>query len=408
MCLGKAKNMMVGSLLGLLMLIPISQQCKKASQEQPSQSQGIRAARLIQLAEDVEVFEPSSNQLENVEKESPEDENDEIVTGRPAKQVELPSDIVACFSILQEGRKFYSSVVREEVTSRNVSDCAKLCKSRPYCKTFSFWIIGSIQEQGCFLSELAEDDITMEEDTVTDSDWSIYSVEETNSCNDDVEAASVKPKDCECNGFIDEHGGGECRQKDDMGQFWCYVDREASDCPSSDTHPDPFLSFLSRSSHACSTSTGSCECNNYSFASPGQEELCMSDIFDGSKYCYVPLSSRCEDKRESKFYPSFHWSLDACKEDSEFASSTSPSQRERKEPVLRGNKEVVVGEEVEVHRHWNFTSSYTECVNYCSNSERCILMHAHYDEDKELCHLNPKPLYVVHYSPFSIHRHLVK
>ena len=129
--------------------------------------------------------------------------------------------------------------------------------------------------------------------------------------------------DCKCNGFIDNVGGGECRQHN-YGHWWCYVDSE-NNCP--DSQKDNTMPMFSRSSNACSPGLkqeivrlyylhdlliGPCECNTFKFKKLGTRDICMNDIFDDDRFCYVPLESRCKDKRASKFFPSVYWSLKAC------------------------------------------------------------------------------------------------
>ena len=57
---------------------------------------------------------------------------------------------------------------------------------------------------------------------------------------------------------------------------------------------------------------GPCECNTFGLKRFRSQETCMTDIFDDDKFCYVPLESRCKDKRASKFFPSVYWSMKAC------------------------------------------------------------------------------------------------
>ena len=69
---------------------------------------------------------------------------------------------------------------------------------------------------------------------------------------------------------------------------------------------------------------------------------------------------RCADKQPSKFFPSFHWSLAACG-----ASYQPPTSSNS---LVEGQQEGSLV--VEMHVLWNFTSTYTECRNYCSLAER--------------------------------------
>ena len=54
--------------------------------------------------------------------------------------------------------------------------------------------------------------------------------------------------ECECNGFIDTSGAGECRHQSLSGSWWCYVNSN-NDCP--DSVPDPIMPQFSRSASAC-------------------------------------------------------------------------------------------------------------------------------------------------------------
>ena len=54
-------------------------------------------------------------------------------------------------------------------------------------------------------------------------------------------------QDCECNGFVDNIGGGECRQQA-FGHWWCYVNKD-NDCP--DSQEDSSMPVFSRSYSAC-------------------------------------------------------------------------------------------------------------------------------------------------------------
>ena len=58
--------------------------------------------------------------------------------------------------------------------------------------------------------------------------------------------------------------------------------------------------------------SGPCECNTFNLTKFSTQDICMTDLFDDDKFCYVPLESRCKDKRASKFFPSVYWSLQAC------------------------------------------------------------------------------------------------
>merc|ERR1712130_1092879 len=188
---------------------------------------------------------------------------------------------------------------------------------------------------------------------------------------------------CACNGFVDHTGAGECRSRDTSGRFWCYT--SAASCP--EATPDPFLPFLAKTTRACTE--GPCECNPFDFHQTGSLGVCMADVFDDSKFCYVSLESRCADKQPSKFFPSFHWSLAACAPSASRPFSNSLAEEQRQE----GSSMVV-----EMHGLWNSTSTYTECRNYCSLAERCKSMYTHYDNELELCHLSTRPFYPASYT----------
>merc|ERR550517_1356416 len=134
---------------------------------------------------------------------------------------------------------------------------------------------------------------------------------------------------------------------------------------------------------------GPCECNPFDFHQTGNLGVCMADVFDDSTFCYVSLESRCADKQPSKFFPSFHWSLAACAPRNSLPTSSSNS-------LVEGQQGE--GLVVEMHGLWNFTSTFTECRNYCSLAERCKSMYTHYDNELQLCHLSTRPFYAASYS----------
>ena len=102
-----------------------------------------------------------------------------------------------------------------------------------------------------------------------DAKWSVYGIAEDDSCPEEEEQTTTEkqePKskdkikqinicinfcisDCNCNGFIDNVGGGECRQQN-YGHWWCYVDSE-NDC--ADSQKDTAMPVFSRTYKACST-----------------------------------------------------------------------------------------------------------------------------------------------------------
>jgi len=137
------------------------------------------------------------------------------------------------------------------------------------------------------------------------------------------------------------------------------------------------------------TFRGPCECNPFDFHQTGNLGVCMADVFDDSTFCYVSLESRCADKQPSKFFPSFHWSLAACAPRASRPPTSSNS-------LVEGQQEG--GVVVEMHGLWNFTSTYTECRNYCSLAERCKSMYTHYDNELQLCHLSTRPFYPASYT----------
>merc|ERR1711892_929750 len=111
----------------------------------------------------------------------------------------------------------------------------------------------------------------------------------------------------------------------------------------------------------------------------GNQDICMSDLFDDHRFCYVPLESRCADKRSSKRYPSVYWSMKACSEDEDEEEGVS------------------------YHKTWNFSSSHDQCANYCTNSERCYNVHSKYDAVEGICHLSNKPFYIVTHYHYGHH-----
>ena len=110
---------------------------------------------------------------------------------------------------------------------------------------------------------------------------------------------------------------------------------------------DPFLPFLARTSIPCSE--GPCQCNPWDFKPSSSSSVCIEDIFDTTKHCYVALESRCPDKQPSKKFPSLAWSKAAC--------SQSRTQGEPEEPKDQQGT-------------WSFSSTFQECRDYCRNSER--------------------------------------
>jgi len=281
------------------------------------------------------------------------------------------------------------------VLARDVDDCASKCKQTAYCRSFSFSTSENLNEN-CHLSELSVGDIDIDQDLTEDSTWSVYGVAEDDRCapttTEETTTEKQETKNCKCNGFIDHVGGGECRQHN-FGHWWCYVDSE-NDCP--DSQKDSAMPMFSRSSHACSD--GPCECNTFKFKKLGMRDICMNDVFDDDRFCYVPLESRCKDKRASKFFPSVYWSLKACSDDDEEGSGDGNTKQVPAEATTKKEEEGV-----SYHRTWNFTSSHEECANYCSHSERCQYMHSKYDTKNEICHLSTKPFYVITHVHYGHH-----
>merc|ERR1719500_277104 len=305
--------------------------------------------------------------------------------GRRLEGGEAVQEVDACYSLLRPGWQLFEAVVREKLNRADVKSCAGECKNRVYCRSFGFSESEFLGEN-CHLSELSEEG---EGDATRDDMWGVYTVAEV--CEEEKGSDSL-PSDrspireastagCGCNGFVDHTGGGECRSKDTSGRFWCYT--STASCP--DATPDPFLLFLARTTQACAE--GPCECNPFDFHQTGNLGVCMADVFDDSKFCYVSLESRCADKQPSKFFPSFHWSLAACGASRPPTSSNS---------LVEGQQEGSLV--VEMHGLWNFTSTYTECRNYCSLAERCKSMYTHYDNELQLCHLSTRPFYPASYS----------
>ena len=44
----------------------------------------------------------------------------------------------ACGELFRSGFNYYETVVRDEMTATNSESCAKMCKLKPYCNSFSF------------------------------------------------------------------------------------------------------------------------------------------------------------------------------------------------------------------------------------------------------------------------------
>ena len=131
-------------------------------------------------------------------------------------------------------------------------------------------------------------------------------------------------------------------------------------------------------------------------------DICMNDIFDEHKFCYVPLESGCSDKRTSKFYSSVYWSFQACSgtnEETEETSLPTLSPLEGSLPTLSplsplNDTETVAGNDTSsslppsYHKTWTFSSEQQYCFNYCHNSERCTAIQATWDNGT--CHLSTK------------------
>jgi len=347
----------------------------------PEPVDGIRSERLIQLPDTRDT--PTS-----LEADYPQLTDNELSSepeSRVGKQIS-ETVVDACPELTEEGFKFYLSVVREEVAAQNVESCAVKCKQAAYCRSFAFSTIEGIEEN-CQLSELSAENLSKEEQITEDSNWNVYGVAEGDNCNkseDQTTTNMPKSENCKCNGFIDTFGGGECRQENG-GHWWCYVDEE-NDC--ADSMQDSSMPVFSRSYQACKQ--GPCECNTFGLKRFRNQETCMTDIFDDDKFCYVPLESRCKDKRASKFFPSVYWSMKACADDNK------ELEDDEEEGSGDDKTEKVMSEEgVTYHKTWNFTSSHTECANYCHNSERCQYMHSKYDAMEGICQLSTQPFYVV-------------
>jgi len=381
--------------LVLLACVGFSLQCNRASVT-PVQEEGIRSERLIQLPGTPSGLESehSSNDLDaNIEDLVQMKFGELESLGRSPKQIS-EAIVKACPKIFQEGSKFYQSVVREQVVARDVDDCAVMCKQATYCRSFAFSTRENIDEN-CDLSELSTENIDADKEMTEDAKWSVYGIAEDDSCPEEEEQTTTEkqePKNCNCNGFIDNVGGGECRQQN-YGHWWCYVDSE-NDC--ADSQKDSAMPVFSRSYKACST--GPCECNTFNLKKFKNQDICMSDLFDDQRFCYVPLESRCADKRSSKRYPSVYWSMKACSEDEDEEEGSGEQATEAP---------IVDEEGVSYHKTWNFTSSHDQCANYCTNSERCHYMHSKYDTVEGICHLSTKPFYVVTHYHYG-HHHLGK
>jgi len=286
--------------------------------------------------------------------------------------------------------------VREKLNRVDAGSCAGECKARVYCRTFAFSESEFLGEN-CYLSELEEggegvEGLDVERDAQRDDMWGVYTVAEV--CEETLRAqgkpavpglpgTTASSIGCECNGFIDSSGDGECRSTDSSGRYWCYAD--TATCPDAPT--DPFLPFLARTAAACTA--GPCECNRFGFHEARSLGVCQGDVFDASTFCYVTLESRCADKQPSKFFPSFQWSLAAC-------ATSLPAYTASNALTNREQAHVV-----EQHGVWNFTSTYTECRDYCGLSERCKSMHTHYDRERQVCHLSTRPFFVSSY----VHSH---
>jgi len=374
----------------LLGCIGLSTQCA-SKVDNTEKIQGIRSERLVQLPSTPRDFHESqdlSSDISNAVHVKVEDIENSL--SRTPKQIS-EGIVKACPKIFKTGNKFYQSVVREQVVAQDVDDCASKCKKASYCRSFAFSPRRNIDEN-CDLSELSTENIDAEKEIKEDADWSVYGITEDDTCQDDQEETATEkqePKNCECNGFVDNIGGGECRQQA-FGHWWCYVNKD-NDCP--DSQQDSSLPIFSRSYRACTQ--GPCECNKFNLKKYTNQEVCMSDLFDNSKFCYVPLESRCKDKRKSKFFPSVYWSFQACSDDEGEEGSG--------EEVTATELPEVEEEGVSYHKTWNFTSSHAQCASYCTNSERCHYMYSKYEAKEEMCHLSTKPFYVVRHIHYGRH-----
>jgi len=374
----------------LLGCVGLSTQCA-SKVAAPEKSQGIRSERLVQLPNTPRELPDSqdlSSAISNDVQVKVADLEDSLA--RSPKQISDSEGIVkACPKIFKTSNKFYQSVVREQVSAQDVDDCATKCKTASYCKSFAFSTRRNV-DGNCDLSELSTENIDAEKDIKEDADWSVYGIAEDDICQDDQEETTTEkqePKNCECNGFVDNIGGGECRQQA-FGHWWCYVNKD-NDCP--DSQEDSSMPVFSRSYSACTQ--GPCECNKFNLKRYTKQDICMSDLFDDSKFCYVPLESRCKDKRKSKFFPSVYWSFQACSDNEEEEGSGEDATE----------LPLVEEEGVTYHKTWNFTSSHAQCANYCNNAERCHYMHSKYDTEEEKCHLSTKPFYVVRHIHYGRH-----
>jgi len=372
----------------LLGCVGLSTQCA-SKVAAPEKSQGIRSERLVQLPNTPRELHESQDLSSAISNDvHVKVANIEDSLARSPKQI---SDgiVKACPKIFKTSNKFYQSVVREQVVAQDVDDCATKCKTASYCKSFAFSTRRNA-DGNCDLSELSTENIDAEKDIKEDTDWSVYGIAEDDICQDDQEETTTEkqePKNCECNGFVDNIGGGECRQQA-FGHWWCYVNKD-NDCP--DSQEDSSMPVFSRSNRACTQ--GPCECNKFNLKRYTKQDICMSDLFDDSKFCYVPLESRCKDKRKSKFFPSVYWSFQACSDNEEEEGSGEDATE----------LPLVEEEGVTYHKTWNFTSSHAQCANYCNNAERCHYMHSKYDTEEEKCHLSTKPFYVVRHIHYGRH-----
>jgi len=374
----------------LLCCVGLSTQCA-SKVDNTEKIQGIRSERLVQLPNTPRELHESQDLSSDISNDvHVKVEDIENSLSRSPKQIS-EGIVKACPKIFKTSNKFYQSVVREQVVVQDVDDCASKCKKASYCRSFAFSPRRNIDEN-CDLSELSTENIDAEKEIKEDADWSVYGITEDDTCQDDQEETTTEkqePKNCECNGFVDSIGGGECRQQA-LGHWWCYVNKD-NDCP--DSQQDSAMPVFSRSYRACSQ--GPCECNKFNLKRYTNQEVCMSDLFDNSKFCYVPLESRCKDKRKSKFFPSVYWSFQACSDDEGEEGSG--------EEVTATELPKVEEEGVSYHKTWNFTSSHAQCANYCTNSERCHYMHSKYEAKEEMCHLSTKPFYVVTHIHYGRH-----
>ena len=62
----------------------------------------------------------------------------EVQDPQDGAQVPELTNITACSKVIRHGVMFNQDVIREELPADTKDDCAKLCKLRPYCKTFAF------------------------------------------------------------------------------------------------------------------------------------------------------------------------------------------------------------------------------------------------------------------------------